>query len=127
MFGLRTRRLTLFSAVFCLALIKVSSLSAADIEKGKNIAARWCASCHLISPEQKKANAGVPSFAYINSKRRISQIKAYLIQSHPQMPNMSLTAVEIDNIIAYMQSLSLPRELLKPKPQKDKPPKQFRG
>ncbi|MDP4595207.1 MAG: cytochrome c, partial [Beijerinckiaceae bacterium] len=120
-------RMVLFLTIALLAAFRVSSLAAADIETGKRISTQWCASCHLISPTQRKASTDAPGFASINSKRRVSEIKTYLVQSHPQMPNMSLTQAEIDHIIIYMQSLSTPLDPLQQKPEQDKPPKTHRG
>lgn len=110
-----------------LMLLGTQAPAAADIAAGKKAAIRWCASCHLVSPDQKKASVDAPSFAKISRTRRVSAIKSFLIQSHPQMPNMTLTQSEIDNLILYMQTLAPPIDPVKLKPQKDKPPKQHRG
>ena len=44
----------------------------------------------------------------------------------PMGPTIA-TRDEIADLIAYMQSLAPPADPLKPPPQKDDPPKQFRG
>jgi cytochrome c2 len=80
---------------------------AADAEKGGIIAKRWCAACHLVSPEQAQASADVPSFAAIARKKLPpGRLKAFLTDPHPKMPDMSLTRREIEDIVAYITSLA---------------------
>src|SRR4051812_10157323 len=42
-----------------------SAAGAAEANHGRDLAVRWCAGCHLISPDQKQASADVPSFGAI--------------------------------------------------------------
>ena len=37
----------------------------ADAEHGRDLAKRWCASCHVVSPDQARANADAPPFVTI--------------------------------------------------------------
>jgi len=46
---------------------------AADAAKGEIIAKRWCAACHLVSPDQTQANSDAPSFAAIARKKPSSK------------------------------------------------------
>lgn len=110
-----------------LLLFSATGLAAADVKKGAAIAQRWCASCHLIAPGQTTATADAPSFAAISAARKIPEVTGFLLQSHPSMPDMNLTRSEISDLIAYMQSLAPPLDPIKPPPQKDEAPKQFRG
>ena len=41
--------------VFAAGLIGPTAL-AADADNGKRLAERWCASCHVVTPDQKTAN-----------------------------------------------------------------------
>jgi mono/diheme cytochrome c family protein len=87
-------------------LAQARCADAADVAKGEIIAKRWCASCHLISPEQKRAVADVPGFAVVaRMKLPDLSLKAFLSDPHPRMPNMSLTRAEIEDIVAYIRSL----------------------
>jgi hypothetical protein len=46
--------ISLFAVV---ALVVSTEISySADAERGRDVAARWCASCHLISPDQQGAS-----------------------------------------------------------------------
>jgi mono/diheme cytochrome c family protein len=79
---------------------------AADVTRGKTIAQRWCSSCHLVAAEQTRAVADVPSFAAVaRAKLPADSLKAFLSDPHPKMPDMSLTRSEIEDIVAYIQSL----------------------
>ncbi len=79
---------------------------AADTEKGEIIAKRWCATCHLVSPDQTTANSDVPSFASIAHRKLSSEgLRVFLSNPHPRMPDMSLTRSEIADIVAYIRSL----------------------
>ena len=100
---------------------------AAESAKGGRIAERWCSSCHAIAPGQPSANADAPSFAAISTARKVPDITAFLSRTHPNMPDMALSREEISDLIAFMQSLAPPLDPLKPEPQKDNPPKSFRG
>ena len=101
--------------------------AAADPAQGARIAQRWCASCHVASPGQPRANADAPSFAAISATRNIQDIIAFLSKSHANMPDMALSRDEIADLIAHMQTLAPPLDPQKPAPQKDEPPKNFRG
>lgn len=96
----------LLSALVVLPLVLPRGAFAADGAKGAIIAKRWCAACHLVSPDQKLANPDVPGFAAIARKNpSAKQLKAFLADPHPKMPDMSLTRSEIDDIVAYIGSL----------------------
>lgn len=77
---------------------KMLAASAGHVEKGEIIARRWCAACHLVAPDQAKANSDVPSFAAIAHKVKSSQaLNAFLTDPHPKMPDMNLTRNEIED------------------------------
>ena len=121
-------RLTLAAIAFAfLAVTAIRQAQAADIEKGKALAERWCASCHAVSAQQTRASTDAPSFASIAQNRRIPEITNFLTQSHPSMPDMSLTTSEITDLIAYMQTQGPALDPLKPPVEPDKPPRQYRG
>jgi mono/diheme cytochrome c family protein len=79
---------------------------AADAAKGEVIAKRWCAACHLVTPDQTRANSDAPSFASIAHKIKSSKaLTAFLTDPHPIMPDMNLTRDEIADIVAYIGTL----------------------
>jgi mono/diheme cytochrome c family protein len=80
---------------------------AADAGHGADLAKRWCASCHVVSPEQARASADVPPFATIANKTDFTPEKVafFLLDPHPKMPDFPLGRVEAADIAAYIASL----------------------
>jgi mono/diheme cytochrome c family protein len=92
--------LALFSSV-------VAASAAGDAAAGKALAERWCASCHLVSPDQASATTEAPPFATIAKRppEQIEALEAFLAAPHPPMPPVSLTRQEISDVLAYIASL----------------------
>jgi mono/diheme cytochrome c family protein len=93
-------------------LVAVASLSgsaavAADAAHGADLAKRWCASCHVVTSEQKRASADVPPFTAIAHRADFSAEKLafFLLDPHPKMPNFPLSRTEASDIAAYIGSL----------------------
>lgn len=90
--------------------------------RGKAIAERWCVSCHVIaSDSDATVPAGVPTFRGIANRggQTAANIRRILMKPHVPMPDMQLTRGEMDDLIAYMDTLrdkkSGPPLLPKPK------------
>jgi mono/diheme cytochrome c family protein len=90
-------------AVLCAA----NAAHAADSLNGERLARRWCATCHLVSADQRQANADAPAFAAIARHPAFTPERAvaFLFGTHPQMPDMALSRREADDIAAYIASL----------------------
>ena len=80
--------------------------SAADIEQGQRIYQRWCVECHG-SIAAKTARDSAPPLAQIVRDKTLTPgaLRTWLANPHPPMPNLSLGRREIEDIIAYLQSL----------------------
>ncbi|WP_349367421.1 cytochrome c [Salinarimonas sp.] len=93
---------------FAMALVAAAGARAADPAEGQAIAQRWCASCHLVSPEQERAMDGVPSFQAIAARGDLTgeTLEAFLTDPHPVMPDMALTREEIADLTAYIDGLA---------------------
>jgi mono/diheme cytochrome c family protein len=88
-----------------IAFFASSALAGGTPREGQALAERWCASCHLVN-EQKQASADVPSFRSIAKRSdKLDWLHAFLADSHPPMPNLSLTRQEIQDLVAYFESL----------------------
>jgi mono/diheme cytochrome c family protein len=77
-----------------------------NVSAGKQIAATWCAACHLIDTKVVVIDS-VPDFyaiANLESTTALS-LKVFLQTSHNKMPNFQLTQDETDNVIAYILSM----------------------
>lgn len=85
----------------------VSPAMGADANHGAELAKRWCASCHVVSSDQKQASADVLPFAAIaqRSDFNAEKLAFFLLDPHPKMPNYPLSRNEANDIAAYIGSL----------------------
>jgi len=80
---------------------------AADIAHGAQLARQWCVSCHLL-PEQQGQTAlqGPPSFRDIaRSGKTPDELRVFLMNPHGAMPPLTLSRAEIDDLVAYIETL----------------------
>ena len=89
------------------AALGVSAAVAADAKHGAVLAKRWCATCHLVDSEQKRASADVRPFDDIARSPDFSPEKLafFLLDPHPKMPSFPLSRSEAADIAAYIGSL----------------------
>jgi len=80
---------------------------AADADNGKRLAQRWCASCHIVEPNQQQASADAPPFAGISRVPGFSaqRVAFFLLDPHPKMPAMALSRRDAEDIAAYIAVL----------------------
>jgi mono/diheme cytochrome c family protein len=94
-------------AAGCLLLLATGPAIAANPVRGEALAEHWCASCHVVFPDQRRALSDAPSFRSIVRRPGFnSRALAYwLLAPHPPMPAFSLTRDEADDIAAYIESV----------------------
>jgi len=80
---------------------------AADAQHGEQLARRWCASCHVISPDQRGPVIEAPPFATIAQRSDFdaARLARFLLDPHPKMPNMELSRAEAADLAAFIASL----------------------
>ena len=78
----------------------------ADPTVGREVAERWCASCHAIDPG-RASDEQAPTFEAIVGERGRSDewISTWLSTPHEVMPDLALTRDEIAALVAYFNSL----------------------
>jgi len=78
-----------------------------NAQEGQRIAERWCAACHVVSPDQDRATAAaVPDFMTIaRAGGDLVWLEGFLADPHPPMPDLSLTRREIRDLRAYFTDL----------------------
>jgi mono/diheme cytochrome c family protein len=78
--------------------------AAGDAQNGKILAQRWCATCHVVSSEQRRASDAAPAFPSIarHPDFDAGKLAFFLLDPHPKMPNMSLTRQEAADLAAYI-------------------------
>lgn len=94
-------------SMFIVASFLSIEVSAADVQNGKTLAKQWCSSCHLIDADQSTGGDAAPTFGATaeTAAERNDDLRAWLADPHPPMPNLNLTRVEIDDLLAYIESL----------------------
>lgn len=91
---------------WCIMAIATPSF-AADPDHGKEIAKRWCASCHLVERGQTSATDQAPPFSYLarTPDFNANKLAFLLLQPHPNMPSLSLSRAEVADMADYILSL----------------------
>jgi cytochrome c len=79
----------------------------ADVAQGERLARQWCVNCHVIDGSGPSATLpqGPPSFRVAAGHLNPGELRAFLTHPHGQMPDLSLTRSEIDDLIGYIESL----------------------
>lgn len=88
-------------------LLSPSARAAGDAVFGKDLATTWCSACHQMEGNSNTAADGAPPFAALarNPKVTPDRLRGFLVKPHGQMPELNLTRQEIENLIAYIESL----------------------
>ncbi|WP_103720690.1 c-type cytochrome [Bosea psychrotolerans] len=100
------RRRSSLGVAAALLVASAGGGTAADSAKGRRIAERWCAECHVASPVQRRASDAVPTFSQIGRSERFSEAKLADFLANPhrsRMPNLGLTRSEIADLVAYIR------------------------
>jgi len=89
-----------------LGLMATPVLAAGNADTGQQLAEKWCSSCHNIGTATRTTDAA-PSFPSLAEQARTnpSWTKAWLTAPHPPMEGIQLSRREIDDIVAYLQSV----------------------
>ena len=78
----------------------------ADAAKGSQLARQWCASCHVTGGSPAgNLQQGPPSFSTIARTRTADQLRTFLSHPHGAMPDLSLTRVEMEDLVGYIETL----------------------
>jgi mono/diheme cytochrome c family protein len=94
------------AAALAVAFSPVLPAAAADAAHGETLARRWCASCHIVAPDQTRGGDSVPTFASIARQPGFSadKVAKFLMDPHPKMPDMQLGRGEAADLGAYIAS-----------------------
>lgn len=87
-------------------LSAITPAGAQDIDRGRDLALRWCVSCHVVAPDAAGGDAG-PAFAGVAARPGQTEqaIRNWLADPHPPMPDLNLSATEFNDLAAYIFSL----------------------
>ena len=96
------------SAGFGVCLASVSwAAFAGDAAEGLGLAQKWCSPCHIVNGGQADGSDAAPPFAQIvnDPAKTPEKLAARLAAPHSPMPDLNLSQVEIDHLVAHIQSL----------------------
>ena len=82
--------------------------AAGNAPRGEQIAERWCAACHIVSPGLVRLNEDPPaSFQEIADTPGMGEmaLRVFFQTPHKQMPNFSITGEVRADLIAYITGL----------------------
>jgi mono/diheme cytochrome c family protein len=90
-------------------LLAVPGIAAAqDVERGRQLALRWCSGCHTVERSPAGARAdGIATFPAIAAVPGMSseRLRAAMNPTHGRMPDLSLGKRDQDDLAAYILSL----------------------
>ncbi len=80
---------------------------AASAARGKSLARQNCAGCHAVEPGGQSPNAKAPTFVAIANEPSATpySLHVFLQTTHATMPNFMINSDDIDDIVAYIESL----------------------
>jgi cytochrome c len=99
---------SLLALVWCASTATFAQVAEPSADKGKELAVRLCSGCHLVDNAAGQAiPVGTPTFRSMATKpgQTGEGVAAVLIQPHPPMPDIHLSRMEIEDIIAYLDAL----------------------
>ena len=96
--------------IFALTLVPAfatAAMAAGNEEAGHRLAQQWCMSCHQVEPGQTSAKDVAPTFVSLANDhgKDLNWVRNYLFDPHLPMIGINLSRVQVDNIVAYMQTL----------------------
>jgi len=96
------------AALGLLVLPIASAAFAADAENGEKLARLWCASCHIVAPDQTRGADNAPAFSSVAKRPGFGadKVARFLMDPHPKMPDMQLGRDEAADLGAYIASLA---------------------
>jgi cytochrome c len=100
--------MSLRSYLLAVGLVAVAfpALAAANAEAGRQLVLNSCSSCHAINANNRATDGAPPlSFLAKDNKARPAWVRGWLMDPHPPMPTIVLNRAQIDNIIAYLNTL----------------------
>ncbi len=100
------RYLTIMGMLFIATPAAYAATGTGSANAGRDLILRSCTSCHAVS-ETTKASDGAPPLSFIarDNKQRPAWIRGWLMDPHPPMPGIMLSRQQINDIIAYLDSL----------------------
>jgi cytochrome c553 len=97
----------LFVVLLCLTSLITPAL-AGNAHQGRQLALRWCAGCHQVSPERPRPATNAPPFAEIPRRTALDELRLALYLMLDKIRRMSgrdLSLGDATDLAAYIMSL----------------------
>jgi mono/diheme cytochrome c family protein len=82
---------------------------AVDIQAGEQLAETHCSRCHAIGENDQSLMEGAPPLRELKQRYPVEDLAESLaegmVTAHPQMPVFTFTPEQIDDLLAYLDSL----------------------
>lgn len=93
-------------AIGLATLASSASQTAPSAERGAQLAAMWCSSCHATGATSQGADLG-PTFVDIARRRSPDYLRSFLANPHARgaMPPFDLAREHTEDLVAYFQTL----------------------
>lgn len=82
---------------------------AVDVQAGEQLAETHCSRCHAIGESGESLMQGAPPFRDLKQRYPVEDLAELLaegmVTAHPQMPVFTFTPEQIDDLLAYLDSL----------------------
>jgi cytochrome c len=96
-------------AAFLLAFLVWPAVAEDDVESGRVLLQKNCASCHAIGTSGESPHKLAPPFRTLGSRYPIESLEEALgegiLSGHPDMPEFKFAAEDVGDIIAYLKSI----------------------
>lgn len=80
--------------------------AAGSAEAGKALGKEVCSNCHLVEGRMTAMDAALPFKSIANDREKTAAVlRAFLTSPHGEMPDLQLIRQEIEDVVAYLQSL----------------------
>ena len=101
-------RLFFIAIIFCLMLSSAAVTRAStDVERGEDVAVKYCARCHVIGPNEFGGISSTMSFYMMSEHIDRYEVRLRSVTArHPHIAlKLDLTPENIDELIAYIKQL----------------------
>ena len=79
------------------------------LERGHHLAVTNCSSCHAIGHSGDSRHPMAPPFRYLSQNYRVNELEEAFAEGvlvgHPDMPEFTLSAEDVDALLSYIQSV----------------------
>lgn len=85
------------------------SLATASPAAGQVLAERYCVACHAIGPAGDSHNPEAPPLRTLATRYPVTALEEAfaegILVGHPAMPEFRFTEAQIDDLVAYLESI----------------------